>query len=111
MQRFSERQNIMAKSLDGQEKRYYGVHNKSDKFRPGKDKIYYAQAEYGDEEIAAVVECLKKGWLGMGSSVAEFEDKVAKVFGKSYGKVVNSGSSANYLALKVLHLPEGSEVI
>lgn len=100
---------MATKSLD--QKRYYGVHNKSDTFRPGKDKIYYAQAVYGDEEIAAVVECLQKGWLGMGNSVAEFEDKVAKIFGKSHGKVVNSGSSANYLALKVLHLPEGSEVI
>ena len=26
---------------------------------------------YGDEEVEAVVECLKKGWLGMGASVAE----------------------------------------
>src|SRR3989338_7549482 len=93
------------------EKEFYGIHNKSSKFVPGQDKVYYAQAVYGDEEIAAVVECLQKGWLGMGSYVAEFEDKVAKIFGKSHGKVVNSGSSANYLALKVLQLLEGSEVI
>ncbi len=92
-------------------KSYYGIHNVSDKFIPGQDKVYYAQAVYGDEEIQAVVECLKKGWLGMGKYVEEFQDKVAKVFGKKFGIVVNSGSSANYLALKILDLPKGSEVI
>ena len=93
------------------EKNFYGVHNSSKKFVPGQDKIYYAQAVYGDDEIEAVVQCLKEGWLGMGKYVSEFQDKVAKVFGKQYGIVVNSGSSANYAALKALNLPIGSEVI
>ncbi|OGY63381.1 MAG: hypothetical protein A3B92_01920 [Candidatus Harrisonbacteria bacterium RIFCSPHIGHO2_02_FULL_42_16] len=61
--------------------------------------------------MEAVVQCLKEGWLGMGKYVAEFQDKVAKIFGKQYGVVVNSGSSANYAALKALNLPVGSEVI
>lgn len=92
-------------------KSYYGVHNKSEKFVPGRDKVYYTQAVYGDEEIQAVVDCLKQGWLGMGKYVEEFQEKVANVFGKKYGIVVNSGSSANYLALKILNLPPDSEVI
>ncbi len=90
---------------------FYGVFNASGKFVPGKDKIYYAQAVYGDEEIEAVTRCLKMGWLGMGASVAEFEKKIAAIFGKQRGIVVNSGSTANLLALKILNLPEGSEVI
>ena len=97
--------------LKGKKKSFYGVHNASKQFVPGKDKIYYAQAQYGEEEINAVVKCLREGWLGMGKYVAEFEEKVAKIFGKQYGVVVNSGSSANYLALKILHLKPGSEVI
>ena len=92
-------------------KNFYGVHNSRKEFIPGRDKIYYAQAVYGDEEIEAVVSCLKEGWLGMGKYVAEFQDKIARIFGKKYGIVVNSGSSANYLALKILDLPAGSEVI
>lgn len=92
-------------------KKFYGVYNKSAKFVPGRDKIWYAQAVYGDEEIAAVVECLKQGWLGMGKYVFEFEKKVAEIFGKKYGAVVNSGSTANLVALKILDLPRGSEVI
>ncbi len=90
---------------------YYGVYNKSATFSPGKDKVYYAQAVYGDEEIAAVVKCLKEGWLGMGKYVAEFEAKVAKIFGHKHGVVVNSGSSADLLALKIFDFPPGSEVI
>ncbi|MSU55002.1 MAG: aminotransferase class I/II-fold pyridoxal phosphate-dependent enzyme [Candidatus Taylorbacteria bacterium] len=91
--------------------KYYGIHNKSGKFTPGKDKVYYAQTVYGEEEIEAVVACLKRGWLGMGPIVEEFEKKTSKLFGKKYGIVVNSGSSANLLALKILNLPPGSEVI
>ena len=79
--------------MEKKEQNFYGVYNlPGNKFRPGKDKVYYAQAVYGDEEIEAVVQCLKEGWLGMGKYVAEFQDKVAKIFGKQYGVVVNSGS-------------------
>lgn len=92
-------------------KKYYGVSNKPEKFVPGKDKVFYAQAVYGDEEIQAVVDSLKKGWLGVGAITAEFEKKVAKIFGKKYGVAVNSGSSATFLALKLANLEPGSEVI
>jgi CDP-6-deoxy-D-xylo-4-hexulose-3-dehydrase len=92
-------------------KNYYGVHNFSKDFIPGTHKVFYAQAVYGDEEVDAVTKCLKEGWLGMGKYVHEFEEKVARIFGKKYGIVVNSGSTANYLAFKILNLPHGSEVI
>lgn len=90
---------------------YYGVYNKAVKFIPGKDKVYYAQAVYGNEEIEAVVKCLREGWLGMGKYVAEFENKIANIFGHQRGVVVNSGSSADLLALKIFDFPAGSEVI
>lgn len=97
--------------MSKEQKKFYGVHNSEKGFTPGKDKVYYAQAVYGDEEIEAVAQCLKEGWLGMGKYVAEFEDRVAKIFGHQFGTVVNSGSSANYLALRILDLPPGGEVI
>ncbi len=46
-----------------------------------------------------------------GPLVKEFENKVAKIFGKKYGVMVNSGSSANLIALAALDLPKGGEVI
>ncbi len=78
-------------------------------------KIWYAPngfEAYGEEEIKAVEECLRKGWLaGSGESTVEFEKVVATYFGKQYGLFVNSGSSACLLALASLDLQKGSKVI
>ncbi len=46
-----------------------------------------------------------------GHAVHEFEERIAKLFGKKFGIMVNSGSSANLIGLEVLDLPTGSEVI
>jgi CDP-6-deoxy-D-xylo-4-hexulose-3-dehydrase len=78
-------------------------------------KIWYAPNKfesYGEEEIQAVIECLRSGWLaGFGPKSIEFEEKIAKYFGKKYGVFVNSGSSACLLALASLQLPKNTKVI
>lgn len=74
-------------------------------------KILYAEAVYGDEEMRAVMRSMENRWLAAGPLVKKFEKEIAKLFGKKYGVAVNSGSSANLLALHALRLPEGSEVI
>jgi CDP-6-deoxy-D-xylo-4-hexulose-3-dehydrase len=78
-------------------------------------KIWYAPNKfesYGEEEIKAVEACLRDGWLaGFGPRSIEFEEKIAKHFGKKYGVFVNSGSSACLLALASLQLPKGTKVI
>jgi CDP-6-deoxy-D-xylo-4-hexulose-3-dehydrase len=78
-------------------------------------KIWYAPYKfesYGEEEIKAVEESLRSGWLGgQGPKSIEFEEKIAKHFGKKYGVFVNSGSSACLLALACLQLPKGTKVI
>jgi CDP-6-deoxy-D-xylo-4-hexulose-3-dehydrase len=78
-------------------------------------KVWYAPNKfesYGEEEIKAVEACLRDGWLaGFGPRSIEFEEKIAKEFGKKYGVFVNSGSSACLLALAVLKLPKGIKVI
>lgn len=76
-------------------------------------RVFYGQAIYGDEEIAAVVDVLKNQSLVLmgGPKVAQFERKIADLFGKKFGLMVNSGSSANLLAFAALDLPKGSEVI
>jgi len=90
---------------------YLGPTFLNKKFKPGTDKIYYSLAVYGDEEKKAVAEALDKGWLGMGNYSAEFSKRVAGLFGKKAGVFVNSGSSGTLLALKILDLKPGSEVI
>ena len=78
-------------------------------------KIWYAPNKleaYGEEEIKAVEQCLRDGWLaGFGPRSIEFEEKIAKEFGKKYGVFVNSGSSACLLALASLNLPKGCKII
>jgi len=74
-------------------------------------KVLYAQAVYGVEEKKAVLESLENPWLAAGPKVAEFEQKIADLFGHQYGIATNSGSSANLLAFEMLDLPPGSEVI
>ena len=73
-------------------------------------KISYAKTVYGKEEIDAVVNCLNES-TQMGFYARQFESEIAKLFAKKYGLYVNSGSSALYLAIESLELPEGSEVI
>lgn len=77
------------------------------------DRVLYAQAAHGEEEIAAVVGVLRGGpqALRIGPNVAEMERRVASLFGKSCGLMCNSGSSALMLAFALLDLPRGSEVI
>ena len=73
-------------------------------------KISYGKNVYDKREINAVLKTLKKS-TQMGKSVETFESKIAKLFSKKYGLMVNSGSSALILALKVMNFPRGSEII
>ena len=77
--------------------------------KPNKN-IFYGKNVYDKREINAVVKTLKKS-TQMGYSVNLFENKIAPLFAKKYGLMVNSGSSALILALKVLNLKKNSEVI
>ena len=78
-----------------------------------KKRVLYAQAVYGQEEIDAVNKVLEdsSNMLMDNIKVREFEKKISTIFGKKYGLMVNSGSSANLLAISALNLPSGSEVI
>ena len=64
-------------------------------------KIYYGRAVYDRKEINAVIDVLRNNSLALtdGKKVKDLERKVSKIFGKKYGLMVNSGSSANLLAL------------
>ena len=73
-------------------------------------RVTYGQSVHGEEEIDAVVRVLRTS-TQMGPHVRQFEERVAALFYKRFGLMVNSGSSALYLAVEVLGLKPGSEVI
>jgi CDP-6-deoxy-D-xylo-4-hexulose-3-dehydrase len=72
--------------------------------------VPYGRTVHGEEEIAAVVHVLRTS-TQMGKHVREMEERVAALFKKKHGIMLNSGSSANYLAIEISGLKEGDEVI
>ncbi len=76
-------------------------------------KIYYGRAVYDKKEINAVINVLRNDSLSLidGKKVKTLEKKISQIFGKKYGLMVNSGSSANLLALSSFKFKKGSEII
>lgn len=74
-------------------------------------RVTYALAVFDDAERKAVADVLATPMIGHGPKSREFEARIAGMFGKRHGIFLNSGSSANLLAMEILDLPEGSEVI
>jgi len=73
-------------------------------------RIEYSGAVIGEGEIEAVNRVLRKG-IQPGACVGEFEARCAALLGKRHGVMVNSGSSALMIALRLLDAPPGSEVL
>ena len=84
--------------------KFNDVHNK---------RIFYAETNYDQDEISSVLDVLNNHSFSLvgGKYTKKFEKNISKIFGKKYGIFVNSGSSANLLALTSLNLKTGSEVI
>jgi len=87
-------------------------------FDPAKPVVKLHEATYDDEEIWEVLNCLLHTEVTMGPKVKRFEQEFAKKFGHAHAVMVNSGSSANLLAVAGLaneqtanRLKPGDEVI
>ncbi|MCE2390396.1 MAG: aminotransferase class I/II-fold pyridoxal phosphate-dependent enzyme [Proteobacteria bacterium] len=76
-------------------------------------RVDYAGSVHDEREIEAVVEVLRGGAtaLRIGRNVRAFEQQVAALFGKRRGVMCNSGSSALYLAVELLGLQPGDEIL
>ena len=87
-------------------------------FIPGKTRIPLTVPTYGSEEVEEAIDSLLSTWVTMGAKVRKFEEAFAQYNGSKHAVMVNSGSSANLLALSVLTNPilpdniaRGSEII
>lgn len=86
------------------------------KKQPAKrDFIVFNKPDIGNDEINAVNAVLRSGWLGTGPVVKEFEETFAKYLqrhgGSGYCVAVSSCTDALLIALKVLAVGDGAEVI
>lgn len=86
-------------------KQYYKEEHAAKKeFEPG-DRINYAGRVYDEEELCNLVDASLDFWLTAGKYTKAFEEGLAEYLGVKFCSVVNSGSSANLLAVAALTSP------
>jgi CDP-6-deoxy-D-xylo-4-hexulose-3-dehydrase len=106
----------MKEILELVEKYIQEKHSKKS-WEAGKDWVQYAGPYFNSQEYVAAVKSLLGEWLVLGADAIKFETKFPKLFGKQYGLLTNSGSSANLLMMlamtskRGLNLPKGTKVI
>ncbi len=76
-----------------------------------KNFLVFGQPRMFQEEIAQVVETLRSGWWGTGPKAHEFEQKFSQYVKAKYAVAVNSATAGLHLALDVLRVGSGDEVI
>jgi CDP-6-deoxy-D-xylo-4-hexulose-3-dehydrase len=89
-------------------KRYYQVVHKPQQkkeFIPGKSRINYGGRFYDEKELINLINSSLDFWLTAGPYTEKFEKLLAKKLGVKYCCFVNSGSSANLLAIMALTSP------
>lgn len=74
-------------------------------FEPGKTPVPYAGRVFGAEEVSAAVRASLEFWLTLGPQGDAFEAELSRALGVKRSILVNSGSSANLLALSALTSP------
>tara|TARA_B100001094_G_C18147121_1_gene781436 strand:- start:174 stop:1289 length:1116 start_codon:yes stop_codon:yes gene_type:complete len=73
--------------------------------------IYLANPSITDHEIKDVVKVLKSGMLVQGKIVSEIEGIISKLTGSLYPSMVSNGTATMHIALKILGVGKGDEVI
>lgn len=109
----------LKKDILNKVKEFYRCRHEKKEFIPGRTKINYAGRVYDEKEIQLLVDASLDFWLTAGKYAEKFEKKLADFIGVKYASLVNSGSSANLLAVSTLtssllqkrRLRPGDEVI
>ncbi len=96
----------------------YQLRESNRSFIPGETKVHYAGRVFNEKEMQAMVDSVLDFWLTLGVKGTEFMGDFLSFMGMNYGVLVNSGSSANLVAVSSLcsaNLPHplqaGDEVI
>ena len=75
------------------------------------EPIPWAKPSIGDEELNEVIATFKSGWLTCGPRVEQFEHEMARRAGRKYAIAVNNGTAALDLAVRVVGVQPGDDVI
>ena len=98
------RQQILALTAE-----YHAVAFPKREFVPGSSTVPVSGKVIGADDIGSVVESALDGWFTTGRFAKDFEKKLARFFGVRSASLVNSGSSANLVALSALTSPKLGE--
>lgn len=98
-------ENILLKEILDKTKEIYKLRESEKKFIPGRSRIHYAGRVFDEQEMMAAVESTLEFWLTLGKNSAEFEKEFGSFLGLKNVLMVNSGSSANLVAISALCSP------
>jgi len=74
-------------------------------------QIPFHRAPVGEEEVLAVCEVIRSGWLTMGPKTFEFEKQFARYVGAQHAIAVSTGTAALHLSLEAAGVRAGDEVL
>jgi perosamine synthetase len=73
--------------------------------------VPFHRSDMGEEEVQAVTDVIRSGWLTTGEKTAQFEREFAQYIGAPYAVAVSSCTAALHLSLDVIGLRPGDEVL
>jgi dTDP-4-amino-4,6-dideoxygalactose transaminase len=79
--------------------------------KPVSLQVPFHRPDLGEEEVTAVSDVIRAGWLTMGARTLEFERRFAEYVGAPYAVAVSSGTAALHLALEAAGVRGGDEVL
>ncbi|MDD5165798.1 MAG: lipopolysaccharide biosynthesis protein RfbH [Candidatus Omnitrophica bacterium] len=85
---------------------FYKLENQPNRFIPGETKVNCSGRVYDEKEIISLVDSALEFWLTSGRFAREFEEGFCRFLKCKHTLLVNSGSSANLLAVTTLTSPE-----
>ncbi len=86
-------------------RKIFEIKQKQKKFVAGETKIPLAAPSFNYEEVEDALDSMLTTWVTMGKKVKSFEDLFQEYIGTKNAIMVNSGSSANLLALSIITNP------
>jgi CDP-6-deoxy-D-xylo-4-hexulose-3-dehydrase len=101
-----EKANLLRGKIVDLVRQYFEEAFAAQPFIPGKTTIPYAGRVFDADELIQLVDASLDFWLTAGRFAEQFEHEFARFFGLRHAVLVNSGSSANLLALSTLTSPQ-----
>ena len=74
-------------------------------------KIFISEPSFDLKDEKILSDCIKKGFATFGNNIQKFENKILRYTNSQYCLICVNGTSALQIALKVLGLKAGEEVL